>query len=56
VRGDTLSPSFSRSSFAIRSSPQVGFAWAMLTMSRRKSVGIGGRPGRDFHRQRSRQP
>jgi hypothetical protein len=56
VRGDTVSPSFSRSSSAIRSSPQVGFARAMVTISRRRSGGIGGRPGRDVQRQTNRQP
>ena len=56
MRGETVSPSFSRSSSAIRSSPQVGFARAMATISRCRSAGIGGRPGRDFHRQKSRQP
>jgi hypothetical protein len=34
VRGDTASDNLSSNSFAIRSSPQVGFAWAMLTISR----------------------
>ena len=33
MRGDTVSLSFSRSSFAIRSSPQVGFAWAITFQS-----------------------
>ena len=31
----------------------VGFAWAILTMSRCNSLGMSGRPGRDFHRQRT---
>ena len=56
VRGDTVKPSFRRSSFAIRSSPQVGFAWAMPTISRCKSLGIGGRPGRDSIARRAASP
>jgi hypothetical protein len=56
VRGEIASPSFRSSSSAIRSSPQVGFARAIAMISRRRLTGIGGRPDRDFHRQKSRQP
>jgi hypothetical protein len=56
VRGDTLSPSFRRNSLATRSSLHVGFSCAMRTMRRWTSWGIGGRPGRDVHRQNRRQP
>lgn len=56
VRGETASPSFKSSSSAIRSSPQVGFARAIATISRRRPTRIGGLPDRDFHRQKSRQP
>jgi hypothetical protein len=56
VRDETTNPSFRSSSFARRSSPQVGFARAMVTISRCRSAGMGGRPGRDRHRQMSRQP
>ena len=56
MRGETVRPSFRRSSSARRSSPQVGFARAMATISRCRSTGMVGRPGRDFPRQNSRQP
>jgi hypothetical protein len=47
VRSETTSPSFRSGSFAMRSSPQVGFARARVTISRCRSPGMGGRPGRD---------
>jgi hypothetical protein len=56
ARSDTVSPSFRRSSSETRASPQVGFARAIETISCCRLAGIGGRPGRDFHRQNSRQP
>jgi hypothetical protein len=57
VRGDTRMPSFTRSSAAIRSSPHLRFAVAIVAISARRSAGIGGRPaGRDFQRQNSRKP
>jgi hypothetical protein len=40
----------------MRSSPQVGFSIATRRMSLRSSSGMGGRPGRDFQRHRSRHP
>jgi hypothetical protein len=50
-------PSLTRSSAAIRSSPQVRFAAAIVAIDCCKSVGIGGRPGaRDFQRQNNRNP
>jgi hypothetical protein len=49
-------PNFSSSSLAIRSSPHKRFSLAILRISARSSFGIGGRPGRDFMRHRSRQP
>ena len=33
---------------AIRASPHVGFVRAVVTISRCRSTGIGGRPGRDL--------
>jgi hypothetical protein len=57
VRGDTRMPSFSRSSLAMRSSPHVRFATAIVAISRCTSRAIAGRPGvRDFQRQNSRNP
>jgi hypothetical protein len=57
VRGETRIPSFTSSSEAIRSSPQVRFAAAMSAINRRSSAGSGGRPpGDDFHRQHSWNP
>src|SRR5262245_58922724 len=51
VRGETRIPSFTRSSAAIRSSPHVRLATAIVLISRCRSAGIGGRPGaRDFQR------
>lgn len=40
----------------MRSCPQVGFSRAMRRMMACKSLGKGGRPGWDFHRQNSRKP
>jgi hypothetical protein len=55
VRGDNRIPSFSRSSAAIRSSPHVRFAAAIVAISRCTFTGIAGRPGaRDFQRQNNR--
>jgi hypothetical protein len=52
VRGETRTGSFTRSSAAIRSSPHVRFAAAMVGTSCRRSAGIGERPGTlDFQRQ-----
>jgi len=48
--------SFRRSSLAMRSSPQVGFSLPMRRIRVCTCAGIGGRPGRDFRRQNSRQP
>ena len=57
MRGETASPSLSDSSFAIRSSPHVGLARAIATISCWRFLGIRGRPrGRDVQRQKSRQP
>jgi hypothetical protein len=55
VRGETRTPSLSRSSLAIRSSPHSTFSRAILRISSRSSIGIGGRPDRDFIRQSSLQ-
>ena len=45
-------PNFSDSSFAILSSPHVGFSRANWQISSRRCFGSAGRPGlRDFHRQ-----
>jgi hypothetical protein len=50
VRGETRIPSFTGSSAAMRSSPQVGFSLAILAISLRSSTGTRGRPrGFDFH-------
>src|SRR5664279_2676651 len=51
VRGETKMPSFSESSSATRSSPQVTFSLTMRAISWRMSFGSGGRPPRDFQRQ-----
>jgi hypothetical protein len=56
VRGDTRILSLSNSSLAMRSSPHVGFLKAISRMSAPSSGGIGGRPGRDFQRQKRRKP
>jgi len=51
----TRMPSFSDSSFAILSSPQIGFSWAIWRTSSRIFLGSAGRPRlRDFHRQNIR--
>src|SRR5579872_7013207 len=55
VRGDTRIPSFSDSSSATRSCPQVGLLLAISTINRRMSFGNGGLPPRDFHRQNRRK-
>jgi hypothetical protein len=55
VRGEIRIPNLSSSSLAIRSSPHSTFSRAILRISSR-SIGIGGRPARDFIRQRSLQP
>src|SRR5215813_7269364 len=55
VRGETRIPSFSFSSLAMRSSPQVAFSAAISRIRRRRSLGRRGRPiGLDFQRQNSR--
>ena len=41
---------------AMRSSPHSGFSCPIRRISRRSSRGIGGRPGRDFIRQKSLHP
>lgn len=56
VRGETRRPSFSSSSFAMRSWPHTEFSRAIRRIRSRSSFGIGGRPARDFHRQKSRKP
>jgi hypothetical protein len=57
VRGESWMPSFSFNSAAIRSSPHVTFAVAIVVMSRRTSTGTRGRPRAfDLHRQKSRNP
>jgi hypothetical protein len=57
VRGDSRMPSFSRSSLAMRSSPHVRFAAAIVAISRCTSGEIAGRPGkRDYQRQNNRNP
>jgi len=55
VRGDTRICNFNISSFAIRSSPQVGFSRSIFRISILIFFGRAGRPeGRDFHRQKRR--
>jgi hypothetical protein len=55
VHGDTLIPSLSCSSAAVRSSPHVAFARAMVAIRRCTSTGSGGRPQVfDFHRHKRR--
>jgi hypothetical protein len=50
-------PIFSKSSSAMRSSPQVVLLMAVSRMSFCKAAGIRGRPrGRDFHFQKRRNP
>ena len=56
VRGDTRSPSLSRSSSAMRASPQMGFSAAILRISSRRSRGRQRRPRGDFHLQNRRKP
>ena len=57
VRGETRIPSLTRSSSAIRSSPEVRLAAAIVAINCCRSAGIGGRPGaRDFQRHQSRNP
>ena len=56
VRGETLMPSLTSSSFAILSSPQSELSRDISRIKRRSSAGIGGRPGFDFQCQRSRNP
>src|SRR6185369_8347074 len=56
VRGDTKIPSFSASSSATRSSPQVGFSRTICTTSLRISFRRRGLPARDFHLQNSLKP
>src|SRR5207249_3796118 len=53
VRGEVWIPIFSKSSLAIRSSPQVGLFVTISAISFRSWAGTRGRPhGRDFHFQR----
>jgi len=40
----------------MRSWPHSGFSFAIRRISRRNSSGIGGRPGRDLHLQKSLNP
>jgi hypothetical protein len=56
VRGEIGILNLSNSSLAIHSSPDSGFALAILRISARSSCGMGGRPGRDFSRQNNLQP
>jgi hypothetical protein len=57
VRGETRIPSFSFNSFAMRSSPQIGFSAAIFQIRSRRSLGKRGLPvGLDFQRQKSRNP
>ena len=56
VRGDTRRPSFNKSALAMRSCPQVGFSRAIRRIRACRSTGIGGRPGFDLQRQKSRNP
>jgi hypothetical protein len=56
VRGESRTCSFSRSSSATRSSPQVGFSAAIRRIKRLTSAEICGRPtGFDFQRQKRRK-
>jgi hypothetical protein len=53
---ETVGPRFTRSSAAMRSSPQVWLCVAMSAMSRRAAIGMRGRPRcRDFTRQKRRK-
>ena len=55
VRGETRMPSFRSSSFAICSSPQMGFLLAIFRIRLLRFLGRGGRPIlRDFQRQNKR--
>lgn len=57
VRGETPIPSFRRNSAAIRSSPHVLFAAAIVSISFCRFPGIGGLPGaRDLQRQKTGIP
>src|SRR5438094_10259469 len=57
VRGEVWIPIFSKSSLAIRSSPQVGLFVTISAISFRSWAGTRGRPhGRDFHFQKRRNP
>ncbi len=63
VRGDTRPLGLSSNSLAIRSSPQDALLKAISRIScepprvyRLSSMGIGGRPDRDFQRQNRRKP
>jgi hypothetical protein len=40
----------------MRSSPQEGFSFAMRQIRACNALGIGGRPGWDFHRQNTFRP
>jgi len=52
VRGEIRIPNLSSSSLAMRSSPHSTFSRAILRISSRSSMEIGGRPARDFTRQK----
>jgi len=56
VRGDTCKPSLSKSSSANLLLAPRWVVTAMRRMSARRSVGSGGRPGVDFHRQHMVEP
>jgi hypothetical protein len=56
VRGETLMPSLTSSSFAILSSPHSELSRDISRIKRRSSAGIGGRPGFDFQCHKSRNP
>jgi len=57
VRGEIRIPIFSKSSLAMRSSPQVGLCVAISTINFRTLAGTLGRPlDRDFHFQNTRNP
>jgi hypothetical protein len=51
----TAKPSMSNSPW-IRGAPQVGFSEAMVALMSRRSSAMGGLPGRDLRRQKSRNP
>jgi hypothetical protein len=57
VRGERRTPSFNCRSEATRSSPHVGFSFAISAISFWDSAGTGGRPrGFDFHLPNSHKP